>query len=85
MYADTITDSMRMAIDETNRRREKQAAYNQETGDRPQPLRKKIADITDLLAREDADTAGTAGRVGRGASAGGPGPTDVGPAAIASG
>ncbi|MCG7442689.1 excinuclease ABC subunit UvrB [Dermabacter vaginalis] len=56
MYADTITDSMREAIDETNRRREIQIAYNQENGIDPQPLRKKIADVTDMLAREDIDT-----------------------------
>jgi excinuclease ABC subunit B len=57
MYADKITASMEMAIDETNRRREKQVAYNTAHGVDPQPLRKKIADITDMLAREDADTA----------------------------
>lgn len=57
MYADKITPSMEMAIDETNRRRAKQIAYNEEHGVDPQPLRKKIADITDMLAREDADTA----------------------------
>jgi excinuclease ABC subunit B len=56
MYADKITDSMRVAIDETNRRREKQVAYNLEHGLDPQPLRKKIADITDLITREDDDT-----------------------------
>jgi len=66
MYADNLTDSMRMAIDETNRRREKQVAYNEERGIDPQPLRKKIADITDQLAREGADTAALlAGRDGR--------------------
>ena len=56
MYADRITDSMANAIDETNRRRAIQVAYNKEHGVDPQPLRKKIADITDQLAREDADT-----------------------------
>jgi excinuclease ABC subunit B len=56
MYADRITDSMRVAIDETNRRRAKQVAYNLEHGLDPQPLRKKIADITDLITREDNDT-----------------------------
>jgi len=57
MYADTVTDSMRQALDETERRREKQIAYNRERGIDPQPLRKKIADITAVLAREGADTA----------------------------
>ena len=57
---------MKRAIDETNRRREKQVAYNTERGIDPQPLRKKIADITDALAREGADTALLlAGRDGR--------------------
>lgn len=56
MYADTMTDSMRAAIDETNRRRAKQQAFNAEHGIDPQPLRKKIADITDMLARERIDT-----------------------------
>ena len=57
MYADNVTDSMRRAIDETERRRAVQIAYNEEHGIDPQPLRKRIADITDQLAREDADTA----------------------------
>jgi excinuclease ABC subunit B len=56
MYADSITPSMQSAIDETNRRREKQVAYNRERGVDPQPLRKRIADITDRIAREAADT-----------------------------
>ncbi|WP_040160975.1 excinuclease ABC subunit UvrB [Mobilicoccus massiliensis] len=56
MYADAITPSMEAAIEETSRRREKQIAYNTEHGIDPTPLRKKIADITDQLRREDADT-----------------------------
>lgn len=56
MYADKITDAMGQAIEETNRRREIQEAHNKEHGIDPMPLRKKIADITDQLAREDADT-----------------------------
>ncbi|HKU34126.1 excinuclease ABC subunit UvrB [Paenarthrobacter sp. NPDC058040] len=56
MYADKITDSMAHAIDETNRRRAIQVKYNQDNGIDPQPLRKRIADITDQLAKEDADT-----------------------------
>ena len=56
MYADKVTDSMRRAIDETNRRRELQIEFNRERGIDPQPLRKKIADITDVLAREEIDT-----------------------------
>ncbi len=65
MYADTITPSMEQAIDETNRRRERQLAYNRRHGIDPTPLRKRIADITDLLAREDADTAALIGGSGR--------------------
>ena len=56
MYADNITKSMQYAIDETNRRRIKQVAYNHEHGIDPTPLRKKIADITDLIAKEVDDT-----------------------------
>ncbi len=56
MYADKITRSMEQAIDETNRRRAIQVAYNTEHGIDPQPLRKRIADITDMLAREAEDT-----------------------------
>jgi excinuclease ABC subunit B len=56
MYADRITDSMKRAIDETNRRREIQIEFNRANNIDPQPLRKKIADITDVLAREEVDT-----------------------------
>ena len=56
MYADNMTKSMTNAIDETNRRRAKQVAYNKEHGIDPTPLRKKIADITDLIAKEADDT-----------------------------
>ncbi|AKT51759.1 excinuclease ABC subunit UvrB [Arsenicicoccus sp. oral taxon 190] len=69
MYADTITPSMQEAIDETNRRRQKQIAYNTERGLDPQPLRKRIADITDLIAKEEADTEALLGS-GRGQSRG---------------
>jgi excinuclease ABC subunit B len=65
MYADKITPSMAKAIDETNRRRAKQIAYNLARGVDPQPLRKRIADITDQLAREDADTEKLLGGSGR--------------------
>ena len=56
MYADSITPSMAKAIDETNRRRAKQVAYNTANGIDPTPLRKKIADITDIVSQEVADT-----------------------------
>jgi excinuclease ABC subunit B len=65
MYADKVTPSMSKAIDETNRRRAKQVAYNVSNGVDPQPLRKRIADITDQLAREDADTEKLLGGSGR--------------------
>ncbi|HEY5187267.1 MAG TPA: excinuclease ABC subunit UvrB [Actinomycetes bacterium] len=83
MYADQITPSMQHAIDETNRRRAKQVAYNTERGLDPQPLRKRISDITELLAREDADTeqligSGRSQSRGRGPVRGGGRGVDVG-------
>jgi excinuclease ABC subunit B len=75
MYADVLTDSMKQAIEETNRRRDKQIEYNARHGIDPQPLRKRIADITDVLAREEADTekllAERSGRGRRGSKDGG--------------
>jgi excinuclease ABC subunit B len=65
MYADKVTPSMQRAIDETSRRRDRQIAYNKEHGVDPQPLRKRIADILDQLAREDADTEQLLGGSGR--------------------
>ena len=56
MYADDITEAMRKAIDETNRRRDIQIAYNKEHGIDPKPLIKKISDVNDMLAKEDVDT-----------------------------
>ena len=65
MYADKVTNAMQHAIEETNRRREKQIAYNTANGIDPQPLRKKIADILDAIIREDADTEELIGGGGR--------------------
>ncbi|CAM3995453.1 excinuclease ABC subunit UvrB [Tsukamurella strandjordii] len=70
MYADKITDSMRNAIEETDRRREKQIAYNTKMGVDPQPLRKKIADILDQVYTEADDTEAAIGGSGRNASRG---------------
>jgi excinuclease ABC subunit B len=77
MYADNITRSMALAIDETNRRRAKQVAYNLERGVDPQPLRKKIADITDLINRESEDTSDLLASE-KGAGKGGSGMLSVG-------
>jgi excinuclease ABC subunit B len=68
MYADKITDSMKEAIDETDRRRAKQVAYNKANGIDPKPLRKKIADILDQVYREADDV--EIGGSGRNASRG---------------
>ena len=70
MYADKVTDSMQYAIDETDRRRAKQVAYNTEHGIDPQPLRKKIADILDQVYREAEDSDVPVGGSGRNASRG---------------
>ncbi|MEV6322158.1 excinuclease ABC subunit UvrB [Nocardia sp. NPDC051787] len=70
MYADKITDSMRYAIDETERRRAKQVAYNEEMGIDPKPLRKKIADILDQVYREADETEVEVGGSGRNVSRG---------------
>ncbi|TDE90411.1 excinuclease ABC subunit UvrB [Occultella glacieicola] len=56
MYADSITPSMKLALEETERRREKQVAFNTANGIDPTPLRKRIGDITEMLAREEIDT-----------------------------
>ena len=65
MYGDNLTESMRKAIDETTRRREKQVAYNKALGVDPQPLLKKIIDITDQIEREELDTAELIAELGK--------------------
>ena len=73
MYADKITPAMRTAIDETDRRRAKQQAYNEENGLDPTPLRKKIGDILDDLFREASDQGGSGRSQSRGKRDGGRG------------
>jgi excinuclease ABC subunit B len=70
MYADRVTESMQYAIDETDRRRAKQIAYNEANGLDPQPLRKKIADILDQVYREAEESEVQVGGSGRNASRG---------------
>jgi excinuclease ABC subunit B len=65
MYGDNQTESMRKAIDETTRRREKQVAYNKKLGVDPRPLQKKIIDITDQIEREELDTAELIAELGK--------------------
>lgn len=90
MYADKITPSMARAIDETNRRREKQVAYNLEAGLEPQPLRKKINDILARVYAEAEDTVDGAtpirmGGSGRNASRGRKAPGEVGSSGVFAG
>ncbi len=68
MYADQLTDSMRRAISETNRRRKKQLEHNAEHGIDPQTVRKKVTDILEMVRARggDADSAPARGRRGRG-------------------
>jgi excinuclease ABC subunit B len=73
MYADKMTPSMAKAIDETNRRRAKQTAYNVARGIDPQPLRKKLGDILDDIYREAEDTEGALASHGRNGAIGGGG------------
>jgi excinuclease ABC subunit B len=85
MYADKVTDSMQFAIDETDRRRAKQVAYNEERGLDPQPLRKKIADILDQVYREAEDSEVPVGGSGRNQSRGKRAAGEPGRASVSSG
>ena len=69
MYADQMTDSMRQAISETNRRRKKQLEYNAEHGIDPQTVRKKVTDILEMLRGSDGDAPSAWARPGPGARA----------------
>src|SRR3954452_20171812 len=64
MYADTVTDSMRHAISETNRRRKRQLEYNEEHGIDPQTIRKKVTDILEMVRLRDSDDTGSSGSNG---------------------
>ncbi len=68
MYADQVTESMRRAISETQRRRQRQLAYNAEHGIKPETIRKKVSDILDMLrsSGDDGSENGSRGRAGRG-------------------
>ena len=66
MYADRITDSMRHAISETNRRRKRQVEYNEEHGIDPQTIRKKVTDILEMVRLRDGDEPASSGGGGRG-------------------
>ena len=66
MYADQMTDSMRRAISETNRRRKLQLAYNEEHGIDPHTVRKKVTDILEMLRGKEIDQPGRGGGRGRG-------------------
>ncbi len=66
MYADRVTDSMRFAISETNRRRKRQLEYNAEHGIDPQTIRKKVTDILEMVRLRDSGDSGSSSGSGRG-------------------